>query len=197
MNDCQGVARGFLAVLVIVLLSVTGCDLAAGQEANQCGLPPAPGELAIIGRTNPSAEAGSVTIPELSLSSPITEGCFEFRDIVLPRDPMLLSFDIRARGFRPQIWANYIVLGAGSGGVHFTPTLHLGSELELINPCPSLLANPQTQSAAEQLHAALCAQLPRTGIATVEETGVVQYYVVALGLLGAVLVLAGAALPRR
>jgi hypothetical protein len=143
--------------------------------------------------------SGTVRIPELGLAATIENGCAEFQDITLPRNPMLLSFEITAEGYRPSTWANYLVMAQGQQA-NFTPTLHLGSEPEHIDPCPDLIANAPSRSAAEQQHAQLCADLlgvtlPGTG-AGAGETGT-PYWPWLAALAGVALVALGAARVRR
>jgi hypothetical protein len=121
-----------------------------------CGSGVNSGETAVLGFI--PAQSGTVRIPELNLEAPILSGCFEFRHLTLPRSPMLLSFDISAESLQPAVWANYIVLDAGQS-VNFTPQLHAGTVAERLDPCPDLIARPQTMSAALQRQAELCAAL--------------------------------------
>ena len=169
------------------------------EAENACGGPREPSELAILGETNPPVDHGTVRIPELDLTSEIMDGCFEFRNLTLPQDPMLVSFEIRVDGYRPTTWANFIVLTAGSSPI-FTPRLEPGDMPELIDPCPDLLSTPQEDlSAAGHLQAQLCAQLAATG--TLPETGGsgpvagsgLPLTPELLALVGAALILAGTA----
>ncbi len=181
-----------IALTVFGYLTVFGGGRASAQDP-PCSRLPQPGETAIIGRV-PSPR-GSVHIPELDLTSPIVGGCFEFRDLRLPRSPMLISFEINAEGFRPATWANYLVMFEEAGAVTFNPTLHPGTEPERFDQCPYLLAHPQTMSAALQLHASLCAQLPNAGTGTISRPAATgSFTVFALALAGATLLVAGAAL---
>lgn len=142
---------------------------AVSEQEDACGRSREPGEIAILGQTMPSAGRGTVRIPELDLTSEIVDGCFEFRNLILPQDPMLVSFEFRVEGYRPATWANYIVLSIGSAPI-FTPTLEPGDEPMLIDPCPNLLSTPQQElSAAQRGQAQLCAQLADAG--TLPETG--------------------------
>ena len=155
------------------------------QDASCPGPPLAPDETAVIGTVLGEVDAtvdgtqlteaplpeGDVRIPELGLSTTITQGCFAFRDLVLPQDPMLVSIEIESPGYRPATWANYLVLSAGAQ-VTFNGMLHLGTEPELTDPCPSLLATPAEQlSAAQQQHATLCAALQDAASASLPITG--------------------------
>ncbi len=168
--------------------------LIAPRQDVPCGRVPEPGEVYVFGWV-PAAH-GTARIPELDLTVPITGGCFEFRNLVLPRDPMLISIEITAEGYRPATWANYIVLSAAGGGPTFTPTLHPGTEPEIIDPCPSLLAHAHEQSAADQIHAELCAQLqlPATGTGLREGDGTLGATALLVALVGAAALAAGASL---
>ena len=143
-------------------LSSTGgapAGAASGQEQS-CGLDRGPGEVAILGSTTPSVDGGTVTIPELGLTSEINTGCFEFRNLELPQNPMLVSFEIDVEGYRPTTWAHYIVVGTETAP-NFDPMLEMGEEPRLIDPCPELLTMaPGARSAAQNEHAELCEQLP-------------------------------------
>ncbi len=141
-----------------------------GPNDPTCGSPREAGEVAIIGHV--TSDHGSVTIPEFNLTVPITStGCFQFRHLQLPRSPMLVSFITEAEGYRPLRWANYVILDAGAGGPNFNPPMRPGSLLDVFDPCPNLLAHPQTQSAVEQLHASLCAQLLGEPSSTLPQAG--------------------------
>ncbi len=185
-----------LALTAFGCLTVFGGGRASTQET-PCSRLPQPGETAIIGRV--ASPRGSVHIPELDLTSPIVGGCFEFRDLQLPRSPMLVSFEINAEGFRPGTWANYLVMFEDVGAVNFSPTLHPGTEPERIDPCPSLLAHPQTMSAALQLHASLCAQLPNTGAGMIAgPASTAGFIALLLAATGTCLLLVGAGMrPLR
>jgi len=135
--------------------------LAPSMQESACGGPRSPEEIAVIGETFPAVNGGTVRIPELELTSQIVDGCFEFRNLRLPRDPMLVTFHVRVEGYRPTTWANYVVVGTGYAP-NFTARLVTDSEAEVIDPCPGLLAGP-ARSAADQQHATLCAQLPNAG----------------------------------
>jgi hypothetical protein len=129
-----------------------------GPNDPTCGSPAEQGELTVTGRV--PTDHGTVTLPELHLTTLITSaGCFEFRHIQLPRSPMLVSVDVEADGYRPIRWANYLILITGTGGPIFTPPLRPGSLPDVFDPCPGLIAHPQTQSAAIQFQASLCEQL--------------------------------------
>jgi hypothetical protein len=160
--------------------------LIAPRQDVPCGRVPEAGEVYVFGWV-PAAH-GTARIPELDLTVPITGGCFEFRNLVLPRDPMLISIEITAEGYRPATWANYIVLSAAGGGPTFTPTLHPGTEPEIIDPCPTLLAHAHEQSAADQIHAELCAQLqlPATGTGVRAGGGTLGATALLLALAGGV-----------
>jgi hypothetical protein len=153
-------------------------------------------ETAIVG-TVPSA-TGTVRIPELGLTAPIQKSCFEFRTIVLPHSPTLVSFEIDADGLQPATWANELVLTAGQQ-VTFTPTLHPSSSPERNDPCPALLSRPRGGlSAAEQLHASLCpsaasggAQLPSTGTSASAADRYAPWVVAVLAVCGLLLALCG------
>lgn len=103
---------------------------------------------------------GRVTIPELGVAQELAlDGSFNFSDLSMPRDPMLISVEVQADGYRPTTWANYIVLYPDTGP-HFTPRIELGEEPKLIDSCPGLLATPPMElSAAMGGHARLCAEL--------------------------------------
>ncbi len=141
----------------------TAQALDASRQAAGCSGFRAPGEVAIIVHVN--AQSGTVSVPELNLTASIADGCFEFRNLALPQDPMLITFNITADGFPPTTFAHYLVSGGTSGGPDITFTLHPGTEPVVIDPCPGLLAHPQEQSAVLQMQAELCAQvqLPATG----------------------------------
>jgi hypothetical protein len=131
---------------------------APGPIDPACGAPRDPGEVAITGHV--LTDHGTVTLPEFNLTAPITStGCFQFRHLQLPHSPMLVSVDVESEGYGPLMWANYIILYAGHDGPIFSPPLRPGSLPNVLDPCPNLIAHPQTQSAVEQLHASLCAQL--------------------------------------
>ena len=173
----------------------------SGQQ-NACGLPREPGEIAVLGRTNPAVAQGTVRIPELNLTSEIVAGCFEFRNLTLPQDPMLVSFEIRVEGFRPTTWANFIVLSMGTAP-NFTPRLKTGDVPELIDPCADLLSTPREKlSAAGNQQAQLCAQLTSTGALPDMGGGAAAIGSGAplapalLALAGAALICAGAAMRR-
>ncbi len=130
-----------------------------------CGRARDPGEVAIMGTTIPPVDGATIRIPELNLTYTTVRGCYEFRHLVPPHDPMLVSFEVRADGYRPLTWLNYTVLRS-SGGFNFTPPLYPGSEPILVDFCAGLLedmATPQRLSAAQQGQATLCAQLPHAG----------------------------------
>lgn len=181
--------------LAIVVTAVSMCIVLAVRPAPAVV---AQEEASIIGLTHPPAAQGTVSVPELGRSARIVDGHFEFRNIQLSRDYMLISFEIIAEGYRPATWANYVILYRGAT-INFTPPLHEGTEPERIDPCPSLLANPQDQSAAEQLHAALCAELPSAGAGpSVGGTRASHLPpIVALVFLGLTLFAGGARLANR
>ena len=149
--------------IAVGFLDKEGIPMGASRDdgdftfVSDCGSPRSPGEVAIIGHTN--ASSGTVVVPELDLTSSISGGCFELRNLSLPQDPILITFEITADGFRPTTWLHYIVWGGTSGGPDITLNLEAGTEPQVFDPCPALLANPQDQSAALAQHAALCAEL--------------------------------------
>lgn len=158
-------------VVIGVLLGVAGLagisPGASAQGETGCGPLPDPSELSIVVQLN--ATRATITIPELGLTGSTGDAaCFIFRGVHPPRSPMLISFEITAEGRRPSTWKNYIVLFDQPGnGPMFTPQLEAGTEPYVVDPCPSLIANPQSQSAVQQLHASLCAELaglPSTGL---------------------------------
>lgn len=107
---------------------------------------------------------GRVTILELNVSQPLAkDGTFTFSNLTLPQDPMLVSYEIRAEGYRPTTWANMHVLTARSAPILTLP-LEPGDEPKLIDWCPDLLARPQEDlSAVGHQHAEFCSQLPKAG----------------------------------
>ena len=179
-----------------------GAPAAGSGQESACDRPREPGELAVMGGTTPSVNQGIVRIPELDLTSEIVDGCFEFRNLTLPQDPMLVSFEIRVEGFRPATWANFIVLAAGSAPI-FTPRLEPGDTPVLFDRCPGLLSTPQEElSAAGHQHAQLCAQLPSASRLPEMGAGPVAHSrsplaAALLALAGAALVGAGTAMRRQ
>lgn len=156
--------------LVLVLMTVPSAPRTAlAQTATPpsgCENPLAPGYDTILGHVN--APTGTVMIPELNLTTSITNGCFAFKNVALPQEPVLISFQITADGFRPTTWAHYVVISVASGGPMLTFTLDAGTEPKIIDPCPELIAHPPTYSAAIEGQTELCAQLqgsslPSTG----------------------------------
>ena len=185
-------------VMVALVFVVTEAALGAGgasAQSAECPLPD-PSDLAIVVRVN--ATHATITIPELHLTGSTGEGaCYVFQNVRPPRSPMLISFEVAADGYRPSTWKNYAVLFDQPGnGPIFTPMLEQGTEPFVFDPCPDLIAHPQTQSAALHLHAALCARLPDVGMGP---GGRPAHYrqVAALLLLGAIAILGGGAALRR
>jgi hypothetical protein len=139
-----------------------GVILASQQDI--CDIQREPFELAIIGRTTPRADEGTVYIPELGLTAEIADGCFAFRHLTLPRDPMLVSLEVRAEGYRPTMWQNYIRLTRGVAP-NFTPRLEVGDGYQTFDMCVDILSiRPSERSAAQSEHAKLCpTALPDVG----------------------------------
>jgi hypothetical protein len=186
-----------------VTLTVTGPVASASGQEDACGRPREPGELAILGRTTPAVDQGTVRIPELDLTSEIVAGCFEFRNLSLPQDPMLLSFEIRVDGHRPTTWAYWIVLGTGYAP-NFTPRLEVGDQPQTFDLCAYILSiTPSERSAAQNQQASLCAQLPNTGRlpeagggGAIADSGPLIVSVL-IALIGAALICAGAVAHHR
>jgi hypothetical protein len=161
------------ALLLFSTLAALAAHQALAQEPNpatSCGSPARPGELAILGTTIPPVDGATVRIPELNLTYTTVGGCYEFRNVVLPHDPMLVSFEVRAEGYRSLTWLHYLIESAASGGIGFNPPLRPGTEPDYIDFCsppppqnPAPTGSPQRESAYNQEHAALCAQLPSAG----------------------------------
>ena len=179
-----------------------GAPIARSGQESACDRPREHGELAVMGGTTPPVDQGIVRIPELDLTSEIVDGCFEFRNLTLPQDPMLVSFAIRVEGFRPATWANFIVLAAGRAPT-FTPRLEPGDTPVLFDRFPGLLSTPQEElSAAGHQPAQLCAQLPSASRLPEMGAGPVArsrspLAAALLALAGASLVCAGAAVRRQ
>ena len=179
---------GVVAALLFTLsmVSLTDLNKTRGQD-----------ETAIIGSTLPPVPLGTASVPELGLTVSIVDGRFELRSLRLPRDPMLISVEVRAEGFSPTTLANYFALSSGVTA-NVTVPLTRGSAPVFADPCPDLLAHPQDQSAAQQLHAQLCAELvalPSTGSALRHGRGSV--FAPALTLAAGGLLMALAPLLRR
>jgi hypothetical protein len=190
------------ATVVLALLIFLGPKegTALAQTATPpsgCENPLAPGYNTILGHVN--ALTGTVMIPELNLTTSITNGCFAFKNVARPQEPMLISFKVTADGFRPTTWMHDIVWGGS--GPDITLTLEPGTEPEIIDPCPDLIAHPPTYSAAIEQHAELCAQLqgsslPSTG--TGQRGASTPRGALLLLVLGGIMALtAGAALRLR
>jgi hypothetical protein len=158
-------ATVILALLIFLGLKQSAALAQTATPPSGCENPLAPGYDTILGHVN--APTGTVMIPELNLTTSITNGCFAFKNVALPQEPMLISFQFTAPGYRPTTLRNYIPVAAGSGPI-LGFTLEEGTEPEVIDPCPDLIAHPPTYSAAIEEHARLCAQLqgsslPSTG----------------------------------
>jgi hypothetical protein len=196
-----------LGLALVLLTFHIGRGTASAQTTTppSCGHVRSEGEAAIIGHIN--AQSGTVSIPELNLTTSITsgaidathQGCFEFRDLAPPQDPMLISFKVTADGFRPTTWMHDVWDG---GGPDITLTLEPGTEAQVFDPCPNLIANPQTQSAAIQQQATLCAKLlgaslPNTGSGYRATTSASAWIMLLLAFSGVTSLSAGMKLARR
>jgi hypothetical protein len=186
----------FVALMIPFGVAVANRTVSRGTGAEAAGcmsLTFAPGETAVFGSLGSSD--GTIRIPELGLTAPISDGCFAFRHIELSAPRVLISFEISADDLQPAIWANEVVLASGEQA-NFTPSLHEGTATEREDACPALLRSaPDGLSAADQVHRTLCLSagahsgLPNTGSGAVACD-------IPLGLLrlGAMTLLAGFAL---
>lgn len=156
-------------------------------------------ETGIRGMTVPAVASGSVGIPELGLSTDIAQGYFEFSDIALSSDIVLVSLRVEVDGFRSITQAHSIVLAVGTTPV-LTVVLTPGNEPLVTDPCPGLLSTPQAElTAPSQLHASLCAQLPRVGTGgdLSRERKDVVVTLLALLVVGGIVLLAASSVVHR
>jgi hypothetical protein len=151
-------------VPVGVLTGASGEGTPVLAQEGPCDIQREPGELAILGETTPPVNQGSVQIPELNVSSEISNGCFAFRHLRLPEDPMLISFQVTSSGYRPTTWANWLLVSSGSAPT-FTPELEVGDDPQTFDLCAEILVIPSGErSAAQAEHLRFCpASLPHAG----------------------------------
>ena len=119
----------------------------------------------VVDQTEVPVTHGHITIIELDATQPLAaDGTFNFPNLLLPEEPMLVSIEIRAVGYRPTTWANYLLMFGGTGP-NFTPNLEPGGKPKVIDLCPELLVTPRDElSAVTGLMAKLCAELPKADL---------------------------------